>query len=179
MKTILDKDRLELAKLFTGTGIEIGVADGWYSRKIMGLGQVTKMYGVDPYSPHTGYRDYTRKSTFNRLRTNAHNRLREYSNYEFIRELSMEAVEKFEDNSLDFVYIDGDHSYEAVTEDINAWIKNIKPGGIIAGDDYIRSDRDKRFYDVIRAVDEYVATNNIDLIIYGGGRNPSNWMFYV
>lgn len=178
MKTILDKDRLELAKLFIGTGVEIGVAEGWYSSKIMELDIVDKMYGVDPYAPHQGYRDYTRETTFSRLRANAHNRLDRYYNYEFIEAFSMEAVKRFEDNSLDFVYIDGDHSYEAVRDDMTAWFPKVKPGGIMAGDDYIRSHRDKKYYDVIHAIDDFVAANGLDLIIYGGGRNPSNWLVY-
>lgn len=178
-KIILDETRLDLAILFEGTGVEIGVAEGWFSSKVMELGRVKKMYGVDPYTPHQGYRDYTRETTYNRLRTNAHARLDKYPNYEFIEEFSTGAVKRFDGNSLDFVYIDGDHSYEAVTEDITEWIKKVKPGGIIAGDDYIRSNRDKRFYDVIRAVDEYCIHNNIpELFLFHRGRNPTNWMFY-
>jgi hypothetical protein len=179
MKTILDQDRLDLAKLFTGVGVEIGVAEGWYSNKIMELGKVTKMYGVDPYIPHSGYRDYTRETTFNRLQAKAHERLDKYSNYEFIRGYSLETAKKFEDNSLDWVYIDGDHSYEAVMDDITVWIAKVKPGGIIAGDDYIKSDRDKRFYDVVNAVNDYVEIHNIpELFLYKAGRTPTNWMFY-
>lgn len=178
MKTILNENRLDLAKLFTGMGVEIGVASGWYSSKIMELGQVEEMYGVDPYTPHQGYRDYTRETTFNKLKASAHEFLGRYPNYYFVQDYSVKAAEKFDNNSLDFVYIDGDHSYKAVMQDIKTWIKKVKPGGILAGDDYIKSARDKRFYDVIRAVDEYTTENNIDLIIYGGGRNPSNWMFY-
>lgn len=177
-KTVLDEDRLDLAKLFTGTGVEIGVAEGWYSSKIMELGQVTRMHGVDPYTPHSGYRDYTRETTYNRLQTNAHQRLDKYPNYHFMRMFSVEASDWFDTYELDWVYIDGDHSYKAVTEDITTWIKKVKPGGIIAGDDYIRSDRDKRFYDVITAVDDYVEANNIpELFIYHKGRTPSNWLF--
>lgn len=178
MKVILDEDRLDLAKLFKGIGVEIGVAEGWYSDQIMQLGKVDEMYGVDPYTPHQGYRDYTRETTYNRLKTNAHNRLDKYPNYYFLEQFSTRAADSFDNDSLDFVYIDGDHSYESVTQDIKTWMKKLKPGGIIAGDDYIRSDRDKRFYDVIRSVDEYVETNGISILfIYGKGRTPSNWMF--
>lgn len=179
MKTILDETRLDLAKLFTGVGAEIGVAEGWYSAKVMELGQVTKLYGVDPYTAHRGYIDYTRQTTYDRLKTKAHERLDKYSNYKFIEAFSMDAVKQFKDNSLDFVYIDADHSYAAVTEDILEWSKKVRSGGIIAGDDYIRSSRDKRYYDVIRAVDDYVTNNNIpELFIYKAGRTPSNWLFY-
>jgi len=179
MKIFVDADRLELIKEFKGKGVEIGVAEGWYSSKIMEFGQIDMMWGIDPYTPHQGYRDYTRETTYNKLRTKAHERLDKYPNYEFLEEFSTGAVKRFAGNSLDFVYIDGDHSYEAVTTDITEWIKKVKPGGIIAGDDYIRSHRDKRFYDVIRAVDDYVIHNNIPrLYLYTAGRNPTNWLFY-
>ncbi len=179
LKTILDKTRLDLAKLFKGVGVEIGVAEGWYSSKIMELGQVTEMYGIDPYIPHQGYRDYTHETTFSRLKAKAHERLRKYPNYYFVSDFSIKAAELFEDNSLDFCYIDGDHSYQAVTDDITAWLPKLKQGGIMAGDDYIRSNRDKRFYDVIHAVDDFVGINNIELLLYTAGRTPTNWVFYV
>lgn len=179
MKVFVDADRLELLKEFKGTGAEIGVAEGWYSNKIMEQGKVDKLYGVDPYIPHQGYRDYTRETTYNKLRTKAHERLDKYPNYEFIHDYSMEALKQFEDNSLDWVYIDGDHSYKAVMEDVIAWSGKVKSGGILAGDDYVRSARDKRFYDVIGAIDNYVASNNIPkLFLYTAGRTPINWMFY-
>lgn len=52
--------------------------------------------------------------------------------------LSWEAAEKFEDNSVDFCYVDAGHSYEAVTKDLTAWWPKIKPGSDFAGDDYTK-----------------------------------------
>lgn len=49
---------------------------------------------------------------------------------------SKKAVELFKDNSLDYVFIDGDHSYEEVCHDIDAWRMKVKKGGILAGHDY-------------------------------------------
>lgn len=178
-KAYVDEDRFEMAKLFSGIGVEIGVADGTYSGHIMFLGKVEIMSGVDPYIRHRGYVDYTKESTFNELRTKAHQRLGKYPNYKFIEDFSINAANHFLDNSLDFVYIDGDHSYKGVMEDITTWLPKVKPGGIIAGDDYIRSDRDKKYYDVINAVDDYVEQHNIPwLYLFTKGRNPTNWMFY-
>jgi hypothetical protein len=54
---------------------------------------------------------------------------------EMLRTLSVEAAKQFEDNSLDFVYIDGNHMYYAVMEDLTVWFPKIKAGGILAGDD--------------------------------------------
>lgn len=49
---------------------------------------------------------------------------------------SIEAAATYADNSLDFVFIDADHSYEAVRADIIAWWPKVKSGGIISGHDY-------------------------------------------
>jgi|TARA_R110000772_G_scaffold54733_1_gene124951 cephalosporin hydroxylase len=51
---------------------------------------------------------------------------------------SFDAVDMFEDESLDFVYIDGDHSYENVKRDIELYLPKIKKTGFIGGHDYIR-----------------------------------------
>jgi dTDP-4-dehydrorhamnose reductase len=56
--------------------------------------------------------------------------------YRYLKMTSLEAVEQFEDNSLDFVFIDASHEYEDVKADILAWIRKVKPGGILAGHDY-------------------------------------------
>jgi len=53
-----------------------------------------------------------------------------------IRLESKEASTIYADESLDFVFIDGDHSYNAVTEDLRSWYQKVKPGGVIAGHDY-------------------------------------------
>jgi len=49
---------------------------------------------------------------------------------------SMELCNTFEEEELDFVYIDGDHSYEAVVDDIMGWLPKLKPNRFIAGHDY-------------------------------------------
>ena len=53
------------------------------------------------------------------------------------------------DNSIDFVYIDGDHTYKGVTNDIIKWRSKIKPGGYIGGHDYVEGREE-----IIRAVNE-------------------------
>lgn len=60
--------------------------------------------------------------------------------YKTIHAGSQDAVKKFEDNSLDFVYIDAEHSYKAVKEDIKEWMPKVKSGGIIAGHDYDKQE---------------------------------------
>ena len=49
---------------------------------------------------------------------------------------SVDAASMFEDNSIDFVFIDAGHDYDSVRADILAWYPKVKKGGIIAGHDY-------------------------------------------
>jgi len=58
-----------------------------------------------------------------------------------------------DDRSLDFVFIDADHSYEAVRQDIKDWKNKVKPGGWLGGHDYTR-----KFPGVIEAVDRAFST---------------------
>lgn len=66
-----------------------------------------------------------------------------------IRKESVDASSMFENNSLDAVFIDAEHSYDAVKQDIAAWYPKVKNGGILAGHDYVNY-----YPGVIRAVDE-------------------------
>lgn len=52
----------------------------------------------------------------------------------------MEAVKQFEDESLDFVYIDADHSFITSANDVYEWSKKVRKGGIVSGHDYIKMD---------------------------------------
>lgn len=67
-----------------------------------------------------------------------------------------ELVNRFDDNSIDTVFIDLDHTYESVYRDIQLWLPKVKSGGILAGDDY----RDS-WPGVVRAVDELLPNSKI------------------
>jgi len=75
-----------------------------------------------------------------------------------LRMTSVEASKQFEDNSLDFIFIDGAHGYEYVKEDIEHWFPKLKKHGIIAGHDY-----DAGWEGVNRAVNEWAVANNLQI----------------
>lgn len=64
---------------------------------------------------------------------------------------SVLAAQQFADGSLDFVFIDADHSYEGCHADIEAWRAKVKPDGVLGGHDYENPDCPK--FGVTRAVD--------------------------
>ena len=81
--------------------------------------------------------------------------------YSSLRMASLDAVNRFEDDSLDFVFIDASHEYEDVKNDIIAWFPKVKSGGIIAGHDYYVGPTD-HFPGVKRAVNETLNTEQLE-----------------
>jgi predicted O-methyltransferase YrrM len=73
-----------------------------------------------------------------------------------IKGASLDVVSKFKDESIDFIFIDASHDYENVLADITAWYPKLKPGGLIAGDDYAPC-----WGGVIQAVNEYFKDNTV------------------
>ncbi|MEX0909993.1 MAG: class I SAM-dependent methyltransferase [Candidatus Paceibacterota bacterium] len=175
-KIILKETRSDLAKLFQGKGAEIGVEQGMFSEVICQNSPGVKLYCVDAWAPYRAYVDHRRKDKLERFYWRTRKRLHKYG-CKVVRKPSMEAVKDFENQILDFVYIDANHSYEFVKEDLREWAKKVKPGGIVSGHDYKVIPSRKGYYDVIRAVDEYCIENGYDLYVYAGEEFPS-WMFY-
>lgn len=116
-------------------GAEVGVERGLYSeilcQKIPGL----KLYSIDSWQFYSGYRTHVSQEELDGFYVDTHERLDPYG-VTIMREFSTEAAKRFEDGSLDFVYIDSNHDFLHVTEDIAAWSPKVRPGGIVSGHDY-------------------------------------------
>lgn len=80
-----------------------------------------------------------------------------------IKGLSLEAVTQF-DCEFDCIYIDADHTYEAVSADLAAWWPKLKPGGIFGGHDYFEHiNRQGAPFGLIRAVNEFMEAKGLQL----------------
>lgn len=174
IKTGLSRE--DLAKEFSGIGAEIGVEQGVFSEVICLSGKVKKLYSIDSWKAYREYKDHTRQKKLDNFYELSKMRLQPY-NCELVRKFSVEASKDFLDESLDFVYIDANHDYKHVYEDISTWIKKVKSGGIVSGHDYIRRKGQDQFYAVVQAVNDFVKANNIkELSIYEKDAPPS-WCF--
>lgn len=78
-----------------------------------------------------------------------------------IKSLSGDAVKLYQDKSLDFVFIDGSHSYEGVKQDIENWLPKMKDHAIFAGHDY----NPVSWPGVIQAVHETFDKDKIEVIV--------------
>lgn len=145
-----------IAKLGLKRGVEVGVAFGGHSKAILEQACVEQLTGVDSYRHRADYLDPMNlpQPVFDRLHERTVDRLSCYAGrFAMLREDSAAAAAHFADGSLDFVYLDADHSEAGVLADLGAWALKVRPGGVLAGHDYGHPD----FPGVQRAVDRFVS----------------------
>ena len=151
--------------------IEIGLAYGGHAEEILTNTNIDKYIGIDPYlssyddedcfdnDVHLLFNKNTKQESMDELSNKVNIRLSSFNNrFTHIRKTSTEAaLENIEDNSVDIVFIDGNHTYEAVKSDIDSYWKKIKENGTLCGDDY------DGFEGVRIAVHEFAIKNNLSL----------------
>jgi len=137
-------------------GCEIGVASGDNALSILKELPMKRLYLVDPYVPF--FVD-GRLTSFVSCEEKARKLLFEFPQIRFIKKTSENAVSDITER-LDFVYIDGNHTYEYVKTDIKLYYNLIKQNGVIGGHDYTK------FYPgVIRATEEFAKDNYLKLYV--------------
>ena len=118
-------------------GVEVGVCNGVTSELyVQQIPNLKKLYAVDNFPSFVDW-DGTRVTEERQVETmrRCKERLAKYSNIEFVYKTSVEFGESLEDDSIDFVFIDGDHSFNATLKDIQIYWPKVKKGGIFAGHD--------------------------------------------
>jgi len=143
-------DRFELVKTLlanikNGKFVEIGCDRGTFSKYILTVNKTSTLYSVDPYISYDNYIDSINYVTGDNLYNETNMKLtQEFGDrFKLIREFSNKACNLIPDN-LNFVYIDGNHQYEYVYEDLCLWWEKLAPNGIIVGDDAVDTDETKR-----------------------------------
>lgn len=135
-------------------GAEIGVFMGLHASHLLEACRNINLFCVDLYDniKGNGY-DNLNRSDFDSLFASVSKRMNKYRRATFIRKPSTKAAKDFQDKSLDFIFIDANHNYLPVKQDLAAWGDKVRPGGIISGHDYDNPD----WPGVKRAVDEWAA----------------------
>lgn len=138
-------------------GIEIGTcraeSTAYLLEKCPNINLLTT---IDPYKGYQDWNGEITQETVDRFRTIAQKNLERFKKrVVMLRDQSVNAADKFEDESVDFIFVDGDHSYDATLADCIRYYPKLKKGGLFCGHDY------SSIQGVKDAVDEFRRQNGI------------------
>ena len=168
-KYIYRAPKAKLLKLMPKNSIcaEIGVWKGDFSKRILNTVKPKKLYLIDPWFFNTEYKNAMYGGSVEKSQKDM-DEIYKSILINFRKEINQEKIEvfrnkfedlldKFPDNYFDWIYIDGDHTYNAVVKDLDNVTKKVKEGGLITGDDYTTGGWWKG--GVKKAVDEYIVNH--------------------
>ena len=138
-----------LAKRGDISGAEIGVRYGENAKFLLDMLDIENFYLIDPYDAYEEYQEDWNNEMMTEAEKIAQTKLGDSDAVRFIKKYSDDAIADLPDN-LDFVYIDGNHEYEYVKNDLSNYYPVVKEGGILAGHDYTKS-----WPGVVEAVNEF------------------------
>lgn len=141
------------------TGAEIGVWRGGFSEEMCKVMPGLQLRCVDAWGGDPSYHEAKAAASWSKIRGQAERRLKPYGCVIDARR-SVEAAPAVADRSLDFVYVDGNHGFDAVYADLAAWMPKVRVGGVVAGHDY-RPFPDRPTIRVKEAVDAFVRNHGI------------------
>ena len=158
-----------------GEGVEIGVAGGVFSQTVLTRSGLRVLYSVDLWRtfPEEEYKDVSNcaQKEMDAKHALAKTLLAQYGKRSvLLRAASPAAAQLFTDVSLDFVYIDANHTYANAAKDIAAWWPKVKQGGIFAGHDYLDGNLPQGIFGVKSAVDDFIRETNETLYV-----TPERW----
>jgi SAM-dependent methyltransferase len=137
---------------------EIGVERAKYTKHLLTTMPHASVAAVDPWLAYGGYREHVTQSKLDGFYAETQARLAEFGGRaKILRETSVEAATCFPDNSFDVVYIDGNHTLPYVIADLHAWVRKVRPGGMVCGHDWGR----RRVGHVKEAVEAWVAAYDV------------------
>jgi hypothetical protein len=125
-----------------GEGVELGVNSGEFSRIILNHWQGSKLHLIDAWEKQDNlvYNDlcnHASQDHYTYCYQQTHNKFHNNPRVKIHKKYSEEAVKMFQDESLDFVYLDANHSFTETYKDIENWSKKVKQGGLISGHDFV------------------------------------------
>jgi len=176
LRTIDRRDLLQLYNI-KGLGIEVGVQSGQFSKDILNRTTDFHLIALDSWrNIPEGYEEGGNTEMEVHIK-NLINTLRILSeDYEgrftIMRELCETACHFFKDELFDFIYLDANHSEVFVTEELKRWYPKLKPGGLIAGHDYVTRPNNTAF-GVKDAVDKFFKEKNLKFEVCDFGCCPT------
>lgn len=160
-------------------GVEVGVYRGDLSLKLLEAFPKLILHLVDVWEPSDSESEYVKSGdACGSLSFEEHT-----DNYKHVvgmfkwtrrvfihKKRSVVAANILLDRSMQFVYLDADHTLAAITKDINTWWPKVKPGGILCGHDYTTEENQTGKFGVEKAVKQFAKDTSLTVNLLG-----SNW----
>jgi hypothetical protein len=151
-----------------GCGAEVGVKRGEYSEVLLEGWSGRHLISIDPWlsAPETDYVDVANvaQETHDRYYEETVDRLARFGERSTVwRMTGSEAADRIPAHCLDFVYLDARHDYVSVKQDLDTWMEKLRPGGILAGHDYLDGTFAEGHFGVKSAVDELGAAHGLSV----------------
>lgn len=145
---------------------EVGVERGLNAVEMVQYLNLNKLYLIDDYLPYTDYLGgFCPQDIQDKVYSWMFERLIPYlDKIVLVTRSSIFASTLFPDGFFDFVYIDGNHNYESVKQDMSAWFPKVKKGGLMGGHDF--DIRNIVRQDVAEAVKDFCKENNLEYMIF-------------
>jgi len=129
------KNLIEYTEISDGKMIELGCYVGESTEIFASSGRFSEISAIDPWLGDYDDKDFASRADMTGVEKSFDERMGGFDNIKKVKLMGDEAVDKFEDKSLDLVYIDACHTYKAVKNDIEKWLPKLKDTGFIAGHD--------------------------------------------
>lgn len=149
-----------------GEGAEIGVMHGGFSRIVLEKWKGSRLWLVDLWARQSPeiYKERTEDVPYDLKYLDCVKVAEDYPCVRLIRDYSVNAAKQIPDGSLDWCFIDANHAFEAVFEDMCAWWPKVKCGGLFAGHDYELKTEWPHWCEVKPAVDKWMTENRVPFV---------------
>ncbi len=148
---------------------EVGVWKGEFSKKIYNYSFPKKLVLIDPWifdpnirgcAPQVNGKEPLNQKYFDNAKISTFKKFKGVKNVNIVEKDSLTASSLYDNDYFDYIYIDGEHSYEAVLNDLTCWYPKLKKNGKIFGDDFYWREENNLF-SVKKAYEEFILEKKI------------------
>ena len=149
--------------------VEVGVWKGDFSKKILNISKPKLLVLVDSWAfdikirgcaPQVNGQEPLNQNFFDNAKKETFDKFKNETNVVILDQNSSIASSNYKDNYFDYIYLDAEHSYQAVTNDLDMWYPKLKKKGVLFGDDYYWREEDDTL-SLHKAYQDFININNI------------------
>ena len=152
IKSVLLEDRFNKDSQLSG--VEVGVRHGENAKRLLQEFPSLVLVLVDPYCAYQDVEEFYTEEKQLVIEQAAHKNLQEFEGQTIWVKSSSVSAAYHLISTYDFIFLDGNHSYDAIRQDMALWWDHVAPGGFLMGHDYSMDG-------VTKAVNEFATVLNV------------------